>query len=605
MSKLRTVTLMGVFVLLLSTLAACGGDTPTVTVIAPTATLPAPTSTAVPPSNTAAPPSKTAVAVVPTSQVPGTTPAGGATGDTALIKEALAAGKTLKSFHFTIAGGGDMITQPMKLEGDHVAPDQAYVKGTMGGANIEQLATGGKTFRRLAGGPWILDSGAGEGSSSGPEVLDLNKAPNPLAGLDDLVNGGINYKAVGEESMNGVQTRHYSGTIDAGAMMGGAGSGPSLSLGSIELWIDPATKQLHRIRMALDLGPFFKMMNEGMAGLMGTPEPGTPSPTPFPESMTMNVDLGISRHNDPTIKVPDAPADAVVPPTATGTSGGDGPTTGGSDLTIAANAGYNTPDKALAVSGPIKAKITLGSPQDVVYLRFKAVESFTMNLYVHNPQDAGTLDLSITDAAGKDLLDHGPIDGGLQYSLGQGPVEAGTYLVRLAATAGEKVSKDAIKLEISGPSEQIQPTPTEEVEATPTTEVMVPSTTLDSQGAHKTPAQALAVTLPLNAKIRLAGPNDVLYLKFTTTDDFAPLADVFLKNPNDAGEVQVVLTDKTGAVQSTVPPVFEDDEVDTVLILKGGGADMGGPGTYYLKVTSNEELPAGADPIELKLKISE
>jgi hypothetical protein len=55
--------------------------------------------------------------------------------------------------------------------------------------------------------------------------------------------------------------------------------------------------------MDADLGPFMKAITDMMEGLMGTPTPGGPAPTPMP-SMKFVIDMGISKHGDPSVTVP-------------------------------------------------------------------------------------------------------------------------------------------------------------------------------------------------------------------------------------------------------------------------------------------------------------
>jgi len=616
-SKWQSAALLGVLTPLLGLLSACGGDSPTASpVIATTTLAPIVTATHAPVQTTVAPTGTpvrpTVMTALPLTMPPDTRPdataspttaAGGTSGEATLVKDALAAAKGLKSYHFSMAASGDAITQSIQVAGDFIAPDRVSIKGTVGGVASEQLATGGHAYRRVAGGAWAQEAAETADPSSGPNVLNVGKDPNPLTGLDDLVNSGIDYKVVGNESLDGVQTRHLAGKVDAGALLGGgSGGSPPLgspSLGTVDLWIDPATKQIHRVRLDLDLAPFFKMLDTMMGGMMGTPGAGTPSPTPLPATMKMLVEMNLSRHNDSTIQVPAAPAGAVVAPTATAAPRSDGGPAPSGAITLGANAGHDTPAKALAVSGPLKATITLGSAQDVVYLRFKAAASFTINLYIVNPEDGGLLDVRLIDAGGKEVMTPDSIKPGMQDSLAQGQFEAGTYLLKIAAAPSAVVSKKAIKVEVTGPSEQIQPTETPEAEATDTPEAAGgPATDITANAGHATPATALALTLPLHAQIHLAGPNDVLYLSFTLAEAGSAIVSVHLNNPNKKGSMQVTLTDKTGATQSQVP-AMQDLDLTTSMILKGAGKSMGAAGTYYLKITAKDGLNADSQPVEL------
>jgi len=156
------------------------------------------------------------------------------------------------------------------------------------------------------------------GSSASP--VNITGQANLADSLAPLLNAGTQFMAVGDETLNGVSTRHFVGQIDAAALMGGAGGGtgvPAMSLGSVQLWIDPSTKYLHKLSLDLDLAPFLRLMMGAFSGLIGTPGAGTPSPTPLPASMKISLTATFSKHNDPAVTVPAPPTDALPAPTGT------------------------------------------------------------------------------------------------------------------------------------------------------------------------------------------------------------------------------------------------------------------------------------------------
>ncbi len=308
MSKLHSGALFLLASILLGLLiVACGPETPTATPVPPAAT-----NTAAPPTNTVPPPTATAVPATATSAA---APASAA--DQALIREAITATNGLKSYHAVI--DGKAFTETVKVEGDFIAPDKAYVKGTSGNQQLEQLTTGGKTYSKDASGKWTILNDSSSSSGNGLN-FDITSSPNLFGDMAPLLEGGTEFMSLGQDTMNGVTVRHFQGTLDAAAMMGGGAptaGGPSMSLGTFDLWIDPSTKYIHKMALNLDLAPFIRLMMGMFGGLAGTPGPGTPTPTPLPTTMPLVLNVVVSKHNDPSITIPNPPADAVPAPTNT------------------------------------------------------------------------------------------------------------------------------------------------------------------------------------------------------------------------------------------------------------------------------------------------
>jgi len=268
-------------------LYACGGDTATPTPIPPTAT-------PVPPT-----PTPQAAKDATSSEV-------------SLIQETLANTGSLQSYHFTMdVAPSDFITQPIKAEGDYVAPDTTYIKGTMGGQNIEEIVVGGKVFEKGADGKWTEKQPADTSNSDPTQMFNpdaIASSGNPLQGLGSLFESIKTYKNEGTETMDGKQVTKYSFKLDLAEMAGGQPMPEGLNLSSTDLgsgavWIDPTAKNLHKLQIQLNLGPLMEMLTQAFSGMLGTPTPGGPQPTPFPQ-MAVNLSMTVSKHNDPSIKIP-------------------------------------------------------------------------------------------------------------------------------------------------------------------------------------------------------------------------------------------------------------------------------------------------------------
>ncbi|HET6262309.1 MAG TPA: DUF4352 domain-containing protein [Chloroflexia bacterium] len=335
MKKSKAIVLSLLMLALASlVLYACGSEPPTPTPPPPTNTVPPPTATTEP---EAAPTEADTEASTPAAgrtrspitSVRRTPTAGTQSGslasadDVAMIKESARAADELKSYHFTMeVAASEFITQPVDAEGDFVAPDSTYIKGTAGGEEVEQLIVGGKVYRKAAGGDWVetekpQTSPDDPTSAFNPE--SITTGGNPVQGFSDLIESVQEFRDQGEETINGVKVRHFTFDLDLAAMAGGdvaevekmfGGEIPPLGNGAV--WIDPATKNMHRLDVHMDIGVLLKMMVEGLAQAFGgTPTPGGPAPTPFP-TLDFDLSMTISKHNDPSVTVPDPPAGAMV-----------------------------------------------------------------------------------------------------------------------------------------------------------------------------------------------------------------------------------------------------------------------------------------------------
>lgn len=332
MKKSKAIVLSLLLLALASlVLYACGSEPPTPTPPPPTNTVPPPTATTAPEEEeepTAASTPAAGRTRTPLTSVRRTPTAGTRSGtaasadDVALIKESAKAVEELTSYHFTMeVAPSEFITRPVEAEGDFVGPNSTYIKGTAGGEQIEQLIVGENVYRKTAGGEWVLaekpETNPGD-MTAAFSTEALTAGGNPVKGFSDLLESIPEFQDQGEETINGVKVRHFTFDLDMAAMMGGdvaevekmfGGEIPPLGNGAV--WIDPATKNMHRLDIRMDIGVLLRMMIEGFAQAFGTPTPGGAGPTPFPE-LAFDMSMTISKHNDPSITVPEPPAGAVV-----------------------------------------------------------------------------------------------------------------------------------------------------------------------------------------------------------------------------------------------------------------------------------------------------
>ena len=292
--------MLAVALLMVLGLVACGGEAPTPTPLPPT-------PTPVPPTVTPLPPSPTPMAAAPTSETTGGGGAAASDDDQELVRDALENAEKMTSYHFSLdLKETEFITQPAKLEGDFMAPNVVYIKGTMGDQNVEQIAIGDRIWEKQ-GSDWVEKSESDDSASDplGLNAEDMVTGGNPLSEIAGLVSGVDNLQSAGDETINGVTTRHYTFRLDAASLAGASGEDMSgmPDLGGGDLNVDPDKRQLHQLGINLNLGPLMELMFRGFAEAFGTPTPGGAAPTPFP-SMTVQFDMTISKHNDPSISIP-------------------------------------------------------------------------------------------------------------------------------------------------------------------------------------------------------------------------------------------------------------------------------------------------------------
>ncbi len=265
-----------IMVLALFGLYACGGDTSTPTPVPPTVTVAPPTATTAPATPT------TAAVVVPTDTTVSTA-AGTATtsstsgnsGDNALIQQAVSGVNSLTSYHFILdIAASDYVTQPVHAEGDYVAPNTTYVKGTIGSQPFEEVVIGDHLFQKDASGNWAETQKSTSNAASGLfDPQSIASSGNPLGGIDSMFTSVNTYSNQGTDTVNGTSVNKYGFNLDISEMLKASGQDPSSlgvdlsslgSLGGGTLYIDPQTKYFHKLDLQLNLGPLLNLIDSGI-----------------------------------------------------------------------------------------------------------------------------------------------------------------------------------------------------------------------------------------------------------------------------------------------------------------------------------------------------
>lgn len=135
--------------------------------------------------------------------------------------------KLFNSAHFalnaTFTSGDSPTPTTLKGEGDVTMPDRLQGTFTSGGQTAELIQIGNQTYTRQPGGPWQqsnLDlsqltgmSGLG-GNTTLPQGTDAQQI---FSGLFSL--GLATIQEAGSETVSGVETTRYQGTIDLGTLL--------------------------------------------------------------------------------------------------------------------------------------------------------------------------------------------------------------------------------------------------------------------------------------------------------------------------------------------------------------------------------------------------
>src|SRR4051812_12056408 len=243
-----------------------GGPTATIAAAAPTATVAAPSATDtaapatfVPAAEGARVPDLSAVTPVPLSP------------QQLLVNEAMSNALALSSYEGTLVDKTDNCVD-VQLERESVA--RIHASGVYGCKPIDALFFDGKTYSRAAGGAWVEDKSDTPGFKKYYDDRNyLLMTASGMAQQDNQVDTGV------EETMHGVKVRRFDLWFAPGD--------PEMSI-FISYWIDPQTRNLHKLSIA-----------RAAASKATATTPGAETPTATQELATWTF----SRHNE-TIAVP-------------------------------------------------------------------------------------------------------------------------------------------------------------------------------------------------------------------------------------------------------------------------------------------------------------
>ncbi len=270
----RLALLLGLLAGLLGALAACG-DTPTPTPV------PTPTPSPIPPTATP----------VPTAPSGGTTGTAASAADLQLISDAITATMRVDSYHFSGTMQAPGFMTDTTVVGDYKSPDAAHLTVQGAGTTQEIINVGRTSYVKNPDGSWTsadlnaaAQSAGGAGALGGLGAmaggLDPTQATN-IFGLIGRFASGINSATVvGPDTVDGVAVTHFAVPVYLGNLMGTGGSTTpgETPLGTADLWIDPATKLVHRLDLHLDLTDLMR----AFTAFGPTVGPNQPSPTPLP-----------------------------------------------------------------------------------------------------------------------------------------------------------------------------------------------------------------------------------------------------------------------------------------------------------------------------------
>jgi hypothetical protein len=167
-------------------------------------------------------------------------------------RQAAAATTALRTGHFKITTSGTGIPSNYSVSGAYDLDNDAMEMDTSGGSgspvpSTETLIVGGKLYLKVPPGlgagvtkPWMsltLGAGSGPGTS-------MAAGMDPQVMLKELqaITGGLT--VLGHETIDGIDTTHYHGTIDPAKIMAKAGEGAGADMAGhmgtipIDIWVD-------------------------------------------------------------------------------------------------------------------------------------------------------------------------------------------------------------------------------------------------------------------------------------------------------------------------------------------------------------------------------
>lgn len=216
------------------------------------------------------------------------------------------------------------ITFNINATGDEVMPDQASLNLTIGGfsgvnLSLAEVLKGDKVYIQNSKGQWYVINKS--------VLIGSNSTSNPLSGasvpdFNKLLDIGQHAQITdhGDQSLNGVNLRHITVTLDKNSLkqlLESTGQLNSLTgansqrfeqfmnstknfQATLDFWSDEPTSYVHRIEMKFNL-------NLDMSSFV---TPGTTSNTPSAITLAFDTTIDLSKFNDTSIKVT-APANAI------------------------------------------------------------------------------------------------------------------------------------------------------------------------------------------------------------------------------------------------------------------------------------------------------
>lgn len=216
------------------------------------------------------------------------------------------------------------ITFNINATGDEVMPDQASLNLTIGGfsgvnLSLAEVLKGDKVYIQNSKGQWYVINKS--------VLIGSNSTSNPLSGasvpdFNKLLDIGQHAQITdhGDQSLNGVNLRHITVTLDKNSLkqlLESTGQLNSLTgansqrfeqfmnstknfQATLDFWSDESTSYVHRIEMKFNL-------NLDMSSFV---TPGTTSNTPSAITLAFDTTIDLSKFNDTSIKVT-APANAI------------------------------------------------------------------------------------------------------------------------------------------------------------------------------------------------------------------------------------------------------------------------------------------------------
>jgi hypothetical protein len=233
----------------------------------------------------------------------------------------------------TISGWGTSIS-----EVDTIAGQGEYVKYTQGDSVMESLVLGNTSYCKDSSGKWLVDvedlqaertqtiatmqaerdDSGGFPEAEGTPVPDATFVPYEYDDSEDLAGYGYvdiemyDFSYAGEDIVEGVTTRHYTGIEDRlrGLQLPDANAVPEVGDKGephvLSLWIDDAAGYVRRVEYKLH----FKPMGDTVFGYMEygcgeeLPAGATPTMPPLPVEGTWTSITVLSRLNDRTLTLP-------------------------------------------------------------------------------------------------------------------------------------------------------------------------------------------------------------------------------------------------------------------------------------------------------------